>query len=751
MKYKFLSALLLISFYTTTLFAQTKEEKKKEAELAKIREEVYSSGDKDFDVTAIPDKWKNESAVILCQKLTQIFDKTGANYGVGSNKGISTTETLRKRIKLLDKKAVDDFSEYYFQSTDNIGVRIIKPNGSKSDVKMSDAVEVKSNTDVPSLYRTYYSFSSKYKKIAIPDLQVGDIIDYFYKVSDQNYLVGNFYPFNDVIISLCNSYPTLKQKIEFKIEKRFYINIKSVNGAPTLKPQSNDETFFVYTLTDTDRDKFFDERWVFPYRSTPTIKYQVFYVQNKSTNTNYAIGEPGVPKTNITADEAVEQMKGIYDDSKNLFVMSTASYVYDCVSDKMGKETDPVKIATQAYYCLRGYYSTPGIFESFPGYLDQPYDIVKDALTNKNMYNAANNTIGDEYFVQIMSMVLKRKKVPFNVAFAVPRRIGNMDEAILANEFLWSIYMEGKQPYFMTPLDYFSHPKNPDYRIEGVEAYVINPKASSKDKSYKTIKIPSTTAADNVTIEKSVVTIDENMEFTTLKRNLTIKGHNKDPYFESTIMQMDYMDAEMTTYGLKPRFIYKGKKDKMAEIDKAVKSTRDEVIKDRLESLKKELEGDGWEVESYDSFKIINDGRSPQKQDVVYEDSFKAKNMVKKVGPNYIFDVGKLIGSQLQIKEDEQTRHYDIYMNNPRSFTYEIQVTVPDGYKVEGIDKLNMTLDNSTGSFVSNAKVEGTTLIITSSKVYKTNFEEKAKWPEMIKFLDEAYKFTQAKVVFKKS
>ena len=73
------------------------------------------------------------------------------------------------------------------------------------------------------------------------------------------------------------------------------------------------------------------------------------------------------------------------------------------------------------------------------------------------------------------------------------------------------------------------------------------------------------------------------------------------------------------------------------------------------------------------------------------------------------------------------------------------------GLEVEGIDKFNMNVDNATGFFKSTAKVEGNQLILTASKGYKTISEKKEAWPDMVKFLDEAYKFTQLKVVLKKA
>jgi len=749
MKKSILTFILLLVI-PASLIAQSKAEQKAEAEAKKLRDKIYNSGDKDFDISVAPEKYKNEPAVILCQKLTQVFDKSGVDMVISNSKSLETSEILRKRIKLQDKSAVQAFSEFYFKSTNEIGVRIIKPDGKFTDVNMKDAVEVSNSVNIPSFYRSYYSFSYKYKKIAIPDLQPGDIIDYFYTISETYFIPG--YPsftFNDVIISLSNTYPTLKQKIEFKVEKQFYINIKSLNGAPNLTPQAaKEENFFVYTLELKDSDKYFDERWVYPYRSTPTIKYQVFFLRSEGTYTKYSLGERGKPKTSITPDEAVDQIRKVYEDA---MAMSYDNIVNDYISEKMGKETNPEKVSAEAYYYLRGLLSTPSITGSYPGYLDQSYESVLKSLSDIDLYGPANERMNDEIFTRTLANVLKKRKIPFRIAFAVPRHIGQLEDAILANEFLWSIYVDASKPFFLFAPSYASHPKEIDYRMEGVDAYVILPKNDSKAKKYEIKKVPVSTSAENNTHEKLQVNLDDGMELASIERNIIVKGKNKDVYFESTIIQADYADEEMKRYNLKPRYIYKGKKDKMALIDKAVISAREEAIKKRSDSQKAELEDNGFEIESYDSFILANDGRQPGKTEVNFSEKFKVKNIIKRAGPTYILEAGKLIGSQLQVKEDEMTRHYDVYMNFPRSFTYEISITIPEGYKIEGSEKLNMNVDNSTGTFKSTSKIEGGKLVLNVSKSYKNNFEKKESWNDMVKFLDEAYKFTQSKVVLKKA
>ncbi|MBL7914509.1 MAG: DUF3857 domain-containing protein [Bacteroidia bacterium] len=748
-KCAFLFVALLISY---SAIAQSRSEQKADAEAKKIRDEVFGSSDKDFAVTAVPENLKKESAVIICQKLTQVFDKEGADIGIGSNKSLSTTETIRKRIKLQDKSAVEAFSEFYFKNTKDIGILIEKPDGRKTEINLKEAVEVSDNTRIPTIYRSYYSFSYKYKKIAIPDLQPGDIIDYFYRVSESYFIpqVTQF-AFNDVIVSLANTYPTLKQKIEFNVEKQFYINIKSLNGAPTLTPENQKEgNYSIYTMVLENQDKQHDERWVYPYRSTPTVKYQVFFLRSEGSKTNYVVGERGKPKTSITPDEAVEQITNIYEDAPSSLAQGFSYELGSYVTDKLGKETDPVKIAYAAYSYLRGLISVPAVVSMYPGYLDQPYESVKAALSDPDLYGPSNETINDEIFTKIIARVLKNRKIEFRVAFAVPRHIGNLEDAILANEFMWGLHVEGAKPFFLFAPSSGSLPGEIDARMQGVDAYLFNP-ISKSGKKYEIKKIAVSSHEQNATMEKLTVTFDESMELAAFNRNVTVKGLNKDPYYNSTIIVNDFLDTEMTEYKLKPKYIYKGKKDKMAIIDAGVKSAREEAVKNRKDSQKAELEDNGFEIGTYDSFDLVSDGREKAKPEIKFTEKFTVKNLIKKAGPTYILDAGKIIGEQLEVKEDELKRHYDIYMSNTRSFNYEIAVTIPEGYKVEGIDKLNKDVDNATGFFKSTAKVEGNQLIITASKAYKTIYEKKENWPEMVKFLDEAYKFTQVKVVLKKA
>jgi hypothetical protein len=92
----------------------------------------------------------------------------------------------------------------------------------------------------------------------------------------------------------------------------------------------------------------------------------------------------------------------------------------------------------------------------------------------------------------------------------------------------------------------------------------------------------------------------------------------------------------------------------------------------------------------------------------------------------------------------------DIWLQNARTIENNITVTIPAGYTVEGLQELNVNVDNESGAFISTATTEGNKLLITTKKLYKKNFDKKELWSNYVAFLEAGYKFSQQKVVLKK-
>ncbi|PLX07538.1 MAG: hypothetical protein C0596_11475 [Marinilabiliales bacterium] len=230
----------------------------------------FSEHDNDkFEITEIPEKWKNESAVIICQEHVFSYLREKCYSYI--------SESFRRRVKLQDKAAVELFSELYFIKSDdiyNIRINIYKPDGSVIDVSIDDAVEV--TQEVPRIFRYGNIKTYQYNKLAVPNLEIGDILDY--EISEKNADV------NGSIYSLVSSYPIMNQSYVFTLDIGFLLKFNSYNGAPSLEYNSNGKDCYnreraivkTYRIDDYDREKIPDINWLNIYRSYPYIKFTIY-------------------------------------------------------------------------------------------------------------------------------------------------------------------------------------------------------------------------------------------------------------------------------------------------------------------------------------------------------------------------------------------------------------------------------------------------------------------------------------------
>ncbi len=174
--------------------------------------------------------------------------------------------------------------------------------------------------------------------------------------------------------------------------------------------------------------------------------------------------------------------------------------------------------------------------------------------------------------------------------------------------------------------------------------------------------------------------------------------------------------------------------------------------KDQIKEFETDVasEFDVTDIENYE-YKLVATGRYGLDTNLEYNESFTFKNQfIKKAGSNYIIEIGKFIGGQIEMVDEQRKRNVNIYMRYPRTFNYEINLKIPNGYKVVGLDKLNKSVINNTGAFISTAKIENGFLKVKTSKQYKHNYEPKENWDLILAFLDEANQFKNEKILLKK-
>ena len=695
------------------------------------KEFFWGASDDYASITDIPKEWENESAVILYKNENYDFHKFGKN--------VTYKVSIRKRIKLLDNAAVEEFSEFSFRKrfrsskgryswkskgNNVVGIKIIKPNGTIEEIDVAaSAVEVDGET-----------------KLAIPNLQVGDIIDfYFLKVEPfkSTYAFG----FDPVETTLSEEYPIVDFKLFFETENDFFINFKSFNNAPELKKLPTEKkSIRRYSLEASNIAKTESNRWFYPLTAIPSYKFQVYFARSGKFEDRALAFLPekeDIIKTSVSKDEVLElydnrfKPDGDLGDVKKFF-------------KKTDFKNDEEKV-TEAFYFMRHYYLTRFV-EAF-------FIREADILYNPFVYygNSPVFIQNQKQFIRHFTDFLKRNKIKYEIVVAKKRYDGSIDNLLIERNVQVLVKVLTNTPLYAPFFSIHTSMNEFSPLLEDTKTYLLSAERK-KINQIKTGQLPTSTALDNESKKEIVVSINDDFSGLNFNNTTSYKGHAKSDKQSDRLLFTDYVNEDYAKYGTKP-FIELVRKKKLKakytkEIDALITKLKEKQEKRFIESVESEFKVS--DLENY-KFKVLETGRYGLDSYLTYTEAFDIKNaLIKKAGPNYILEIGKLIGGQITLEENERTRTQDIQMNYARSFNYNITLNIPKGYSVNGLDKLNKSVDNSTGAFTSTALVEGGQLIIKTSKLYKHNYEKSENWTAMTAFLDEALQFTNEKILLKK-
>lgn len=701
----------------------------------KVNKEIFADDDPNFKLTAIPEKWNNASAVIINQKFEFSYTR--------ESKGINYHEKIRRRVKLNDKAAVDEFSYFFYTKGENnsVGIKIIKPSGKVIDVSTGAGIEVEEN--IPDIFKAIYTYRDKYMKLAVPDLETGDIVDYYYytdlSYSDEQALNRSFQDFRYVLAS---TYPIMNQELKFIVDRGFFINFASLNGAPELSAgaPTKDKAGRVrniiktYIIKDKDRDKVEKDRWCYTLRERPFIKFQVTYSSPKYADDNGEfLGEIDEPKTKITNDEVQEKI------GKRLLQASDYTIYADDIMKYLKKsmptENNPEKIARAAFYAFR--------YQVLNGYYNNPYNT---SPKDKEVY------VRPVTFVSTLMEIFDRKKIDYELAVAMDRDEGITDQMLFTDEVRLCLKVKAAKPFYMYRFNNFSTFDQTDPSLEGVEAIIFKPEKNSRKVKFSKAALPFSKPEQNVTNVTTDFSVSEPFENITIERKSSFTGDTKYGESLAALYNKDYLKEDTKKFD--PSASRSQESHERTRSGQKEKTKKEDQNKENLEKAndyrKKQLEDD-FNIVSYDEYQLLKDGRSDDNPALEYREKFTIKGIINKAGKNYLLDVGKIIGGQVEIKEDEVKRGTNIYYEYARTVNNTITITLPAGYTADGLNDLNMNVDNDAMAFKSTAKLEGGKIIITTSKVYKKAEDKKENWNKWVDALEAAYKFTQKKVVLKKA
>lgn len=689
-----------------------------------VRRSMWEQSNAEFNATEIPEKWKDEDAVIIATSEERSYRKPPLSaFLIEEN-------ATHSRVKILSKAALSDFGQFSFKKSTYyrgitletyVGFKIIKPDGREIIIDENEAVaedlEVSSSTKLTTL------------KLAIPNLEIGDILDY-YTVENYKFPTTKYHSFDPAIFLLREKYPVMYGNIRFAVLRRCYINLKTYNGAPDFT-KANDGEEDIYELVYRDQEKVEPTPYLYPYRSLPTIKFKVTYASPTAVQLAPSLlkkSRPGYLNTSVNNQEIGSYLRAYMN---NMYGFGNLGKYMKTNFKNVKDKTTLVK---EAFYYQRHMLSVQ-FQESWAIGGNPDYIGFRRSLMLKNL---------SSYF--------KKLNIPYSFIVGVPRRIGTVDNLIIEEEVLLGIRTNTNPPIFITSFTTHSLVNELDENFDGAAVLISSDFEGYGALTFEKRKMPQSPDIRNQVLTRNSVDLDLESLMTKISISKTLKGLSR--FEEQRILMdaFDFVDEERSKYDLKPLLadLTRKKEEETRRKLREYMQSRDKKLNEKLiKRTKNQLDVD---VDTVHTFKILETGRNESSPDFKYEYIAETDELLKKAGPNYLLDIGKLIEKQQEIENEfRESREYDIYMDYPRRYYNEVSLEIPDGYSIQGLDKLNVSVENESGGFKSEAKVEDNTLTLNAVKYYRNSYEPAENWNQILAFLNAADDFNSLKVLIKKN
>ncbi|HET8809109.1 MAG TPA: DUF3857 domain-containing protein [Flavobacteriaceae bacterium] len=694
-----------------------------------LQQRFWKSSNEKQNITAVPEKWKGESAVILYLEQNYKYSNTG--------KKMFYPSFYHERIALLDKAAVEEYSEFSYDKSESygglfipgyqyktiLGIKIVKPNGTERILNI-DQEKVVQDDQV---------------KVAVPGLEIGDILDIFMYRDDFSKTADGSNAFEPVETVMSTSYPVLYRKLSINIEKNFFLNMQTYNGAPEVKEVSTEKNRtrkYVLEATNIEKNDF--PRWFYPLVELAAIKFQVVFAQDNHSSEAFLAENDALRKTGVNEEEIFDY----YSNNSTPFLKPYLKDVLKHLKDKEGLSKREQMLA--AFYYAR--------HKNFNKFIEI-YLSNQNGILGYDRPCEGYTLLGGENFVRFMAGIAIHKEVDYDIILATKDYNGSIDSLLLQNNLMLGMRMNFPEPLYFFKLSPNAQAHNFPAHLEGTKAYVFEVERDGwqLDEERKDQLLPISLAVDNKLEERVTVNFEQGFDLLKVDRKMEFSGHFKPEAMENWLFLGDFLEEEFTKYGTQHFYHCSRRLDNDDErVMKKMKALMLSLEEKHEKGLKESIdENYDLKVENY-SHSVVNAARY-SRENFAIADSFTIKNQfIQKAGPNYLFEAGKFIGGQVQIEKEEMERNVDVDIDFAKTYVYQVEIKIPEGFQVVGLDNLQVNVANDTGSFVATASVENGVLKYNTVKTYAKSHYEEEEWEQMLPWLKAAYDFSQEKVMFKK-
>ncbi|MBR1416059.1 MAG: hypothetical protein IJ570_09405 [Prevotella sp.] len=705
---------ILVSFLvlTLSLTAATADDKEKYQQLAdQIRSEVWSRELPAFSQRSCPDSLKGHSAVVLaCYCEVNINDRAKINaaqllfFGTLGNR-VNATSYTRRLVAVNDEQARQQYAEFDFASILRsgfdkvqtvVGVRIVKPSGEVREVSTDDYVIANQGP----------SNRQQRRKLAVPDLQVGDLIDYFY-CTVENIMDQNVEPF---VFKLSNTIPVLSYQVHCVVDPSMNALYRTLNGAPDFDVSSDKDGNLVLDLEVKEPGAVEPALWYSAIEQSPIVVLNVTSPKMRAWWTPPSTRQRGLlanPYYSLIVDDDVEwrqQNKGSSLTGKDKKLWQ--QYCNRIAAMDITKEERVARLYTGLYYLMR--------------------------------FSTALLPRGD--FFSMLGDALRRQGITTRQLYTTSSYREPIDQLVSYRNSSWGLYVQDIDRVLLRPT-YDMSPFTIPTIYQGRKAVLDSGNG-------ELITLPKSTAADNQTHMVLKATIDG----TTLNvsRRNAMTGAEREEASKALVMSDQMMEEAFSYLGINRTLTDIFGKKYRNDVEEAIR----QMHQDEEQFYTDEATGyHGTPISQLKSHRLENIGFRWDSDTLIYSSTYTIDGLVKRAGNNLVLAVGQLLSQQRKIEGSDRERNADIcYGQTACEARYDITVTLPEGYVADSASMaaLNTEVSNTCGTFSVQATTNGSELLLTAIKRYNHDKEPREKWPEVLQFIDAASAFNAAQIILRK-
>lgn len=725
----FLTGLLALLLVAPRANADDKEKYRLFAE--ETRKAVWALELPEFANPAVPDKYKDESAVILAaHSRLEVTKKTRFNVGafLGGfhyiDREVNCRDIYRMLVQINDQAALKEYSEFDYQAETRkknwrydekyqqvLGVRIIKPDGTVKEIDTDEYMTVAEGK----------KGDEQRQKLAVPGLEVGDKVDIFFF----NYTSLENHNLDPFVFRFRQSYPMLSYTVHCEIDDKLTTQYRTLNGAPDFKQSKDAEGNILLDVAMKEIDRTEPELWYNPMRQTPmTLLYITNSKMKKYTYIPESAKKAGLhanpDATALQEDDwkFMEQVQG----SSSGMSPAKAARLYRNVKNIKKKDWSDEKKADFIY----NYYRLA-------------------LMTDRN-----SNYNSEAFITYFASLLTWAAGVNNLTGITTHEDQEPLDQLASYRNTSWFVALPESGKYYFPPTAYLI-PHEIPARYQGRQAILEPDKEKAKKLKIKAERehliLPANTAEEN--LNATTLQVDMDNTLLTLDRTELRTGTQKE-FMQRALVKMEDVDA---TY----RRLLSIDKELAEEVSKKYADDLQEAFRKGREQEKEDYKGEinyyhGEDAKELLGYGMKSLGNRPDSAAFIYNVRYTMDGLVRKAGPNYVLSAGKLIGDQLLIEGKERKRTADIDMSAPRTFQWNITVNLPAGYNAapESVEKLNVNVENECGAFIAKATAENGKLTMNITKRYNHKTEPVANWELLLKLADATKEYEALSVVLKK-